>query len=87
MIVTVKAEIEFDVEELVDEMIKDGYGDTVEDISMDDIFDYVSNNLTYLDYNRKAGKWSIEGYGSPIVGFDERSYDEIEEQLESLKGE
>lgn len=87
MIVTVRAEIEFDVEELVNEVVKEGYGDTVADITMDDIFDYVSNNLTYLDHNRKSGKWTIEGYGRPIVGFDDRSYDEIEEKLESMKGE
>lgn len=87
MIVTVRADIEIDVEELVNELIKEGYGDTVEDITMSYIEDYVRNNLTYLDHKYQRGKWSLEGLQGSFEGFDDRSYDEIEEKLESMIGE
>ena len=87
MVVTVRADIEIDVEELINELIKEEYGDTVDDITMSDIEDYMQNNLSFLDHRYQRGKWSLEGLQGSFNGFDGRSYNEIEEKLESMKGE
>lgn len=87
MVVTVRADIELNVEELVKELIKEGYEDTISDIRMSDIEDYIKDNLTYLDHKYQRGKWSLEGLQGSFNGFDDSSYEEIEEVLEDLKGE
>ena len=55
MVVTVRADIEIDVEELINELIKEEYGDTVDDITMSDIEDYMQNNLSFLDHDKDDG--------------------------------
>ena len=80
-VVRVSAYIEIDMDKIINELIHDGY--TLEDIKMDDILYYISNNSTYLK-GKGPGVYEV-GDGPNIEGFDEYYYDEIEKLLNIRK--
>ena len=84
--IEVVASIDFDIDEMIQEVAK-VYEEDIADVTMDDIYDYVMNNITYLDNRYHKGKWSVEGLCGSINGFNERSYYEIQEVLNKMQSE
>ena len=81
----VTANIELDVEAIIEAIIRDYEYDSANDVSMDDIYEYIDNHITYLD-NQWGGRGiQIVEDGPSINGFDSRTYDEIEQILESMQ--
>jgi hypothetical protein len=82
MVVRVNALIEIDIETVFENIIEEYEYENAEDITMDDVSEYVCNNVTYL-----KGKKGIEEVadGPAIDGFEERDYEKIEKQLEEYQ--
>ncbi len=83
IVATVEAFVDIDVEELINAVSKE-YGMPIEDISMDDIYDYVSNGISYLEGRGAKGVYIVCD-GPSITGFTERTYDDIERVLTEMQ--
>ena len=84
----VEAYVKLDVEQIVDAILKMYSDISIEDITMDTIFEYVDGNITYL----KEGTYRSKGIaevddGPSLEGFEEHDYEKIEEELERIKKE
>ena len=79
--VGVLANIEIDVDKIINEiMYKDDCN--ASDVSMDDIFNYISKNITFLS-GKAPGIYEVAD-GPSVSGFgDDLSYDRVEELLEN----
>ena len=85
MIAQVIANVVVDIEEVIRNVSAD-YDKPISEITMDDIYEYVEDGVSYLSGN-KPGISMVED-GWPIEGFDDRTYNEIEKILERMqKGE
>ena len=81
----VTAYIDLDVESIIEAVISEyGYA-SANDVRMDDIYEYVSDHITYLDKQWGGRGIRIVEDGPSISGFDSRTYDEIEQILESMQ--
>ena len=81
----VTAYVDLDVETIIKAIINDYDYESVNDVSMDDIFEYIGDHITYL-----GSQWGGRGIrtvedGPSISGFDSRTYDEIAQILESMQ--
>lgn len=85
MVAKVIAYIEFDPKELIRD-VADKYDIEISDVTMDDIAEYVNNNLTYLDNKFDRGKWLV-GDGTSIAGFEWKTYEEIQDVLDRMQAE
>ncbi len=86
MVVTVMSQIEIpDVEDLITTICNEYGYDSVNDMQMDDIYEYICDHTTYILPKRTHRIESVEGYGPNIIGFDDNSYDKIEAILESMQ--
>ena len=81
----VTANIDLDVEAIVYAIIDDYGYESANDVSMDDIYEYISNHITYLDKQWGGRGIRVVEDGPSISGFDSRAYDEIEQILESMQ--
>lgn len=82
------AYVELDVEKIVNTILDENPGLTIEDIDTDTLFYYVDDNISYLD--RKNG--GIKGIrevqdGPSLDGFEQYTYDKIYDELERIKQE
>lgn len=83
----VEAYIELDIEKIVDAVLREYADVSIEDITMDIIFEYVEDHITYLrERNNGKGIEEVEG-GPTISGFEEHDYEDIERELEKIKAE
>ena len=85
MVAKVVAYIEFDPEELIKD-VADKYDMEISDVTMDDVYEYVSDRLTYLDDKFDRGRWLVGG-GPSIEGFEPRTYDEIQDVLDQMQAD
>ena len=83
MVAKVIAYVEFDPMEIIRNTASK-YGISVNDITMDDIWEYIDDNITYLDNKNKKGDWMV-GDGPSIEGFESRTYEEIYNVLEQMQ--
>ncbi len=83
IVAKVEAFIDIDVEKLINAVSKE-YETPIEDISMDDIFDYVSNGISYMESRGAKGVYVVCD-GPSIEGFTEKTYDEIERILTEMQ--
>lgn len=84
---TVEAYVELDIEKIVDAILKEYSDCSIEDINMDLVYEYVNDHVTFLN-KRWDGKGIYEvGDGPSLQGFEERSYEEIENELKRIKEE
>lgn len=86
----VVANVELDIEEIVDAIIRE-YDTTIEDVDMDLIAEYVDDHITYMKGRNGARGIEIVGDGPSITGFydyyGKGSYADIEEELDRIKSE
>jgi hypothetical protein len=79
------ANIELDIEEIIYQIIEDYGYESVNDVQMDDIFEYIKDHITYLD-NQWGGRGiKIVEDGPSINGIEAYDYDRIEQILESMQ--
>ena len=83
MVAKVVAYMEFDPEELIEEVARE-YEEEVSEVTMDDIVGYINENVTYLSNRNNRNKWYV-GDGWSIDGFEEHTYDEIADVLERMQ--
>ena len=83
----VTAYVELNVEEIVDAILREYSDIAIEDVNMDNIYEYVDDHITYMD-KRNGGRGIKEVADGPSVeGFDQYDYQEIEIELEQIKRE
>ena len=80
----VVANVLLDVERIVKE-VSNRYEIPISEITMDDIYDYIDDNITFLK-GKAPGIYEVED-GSSFEGFDERDYDDIEKVLLGMQRE
>lgn len=79
------ANVELDIEKIVDAILREYEDTSIEDVNMDLIYEYVDDHITYMEGENGARGIYIVADGPSISGFE--SYDEIEEELERIKRE
>ena len=76
----VNAIIEIDIEELINAAMEI-YG---EDVTMEDIIEYVNEGMTYLENKKAKGVYTVcDGWA--ISGFEKTTYDQIEGVLDEIQ--
>lgn len=80
----VVANVVLDVERIVKE-VSNRYEIPISEITMDDIYNYIDDNITFLK-GKAPGIYEVED-GPSLYGFDERDYDDIEEVLLRMQRE
>ena len=87
----VVANVELDIEEIVDAILREYEGTTIEDVNMDLIYEYVDDHITYMKGRNGARGIEIVGDGPSITGFydyyGKGSYADIEEELNHIRRE
>ncbi len=81
-VIRISAYLEIDIDKIIQEICHDS-GCDITDVTMDQIFYYVSENSTYVK-GKAPGVYEVAD-GPNMEGFDERSYDKIEALLEERK--
>ena len=83
----VEAYVALDIEQIVDAILNEYSDCSIEDVNMDLVYEYVNDHITFLN-KRWDGKGIYEvGDGPSLQGFEGRSYEEIENELERIKEE
>lgn len=80
----VVANVLLDVERIVKE-VSNRYEIPISEITMDDIYDYIDDNITFLK-GKAPGIYEVED-GPSLYGFDERDYDDIEKVMLEMQRE
>ena len=80
----VVANVLLDVERIVKE-VSNRYEIPISEITMDDIYNYIDDNITFLK-GKAPGIYEVED-GSSLYGFDERDYDDIEKVMLEMQRE
>ena len=87
----VVANVELDIEEIVNAIIREYEDTTIEDVNMDLIYEYVDDHITYMKGQNGARGIEVVGGGPSITGFydyyGKGSYADIEEELNRIKRE
>ena len=85
------ANVELDIEEIVDAILREYEDTSIEDVNMDLIYEYVEDHITYMKGKNGARGIDVVADGPSIDGFeshfDKGSYYEIEEELERIQRE
>lgn len=80
----VVANVLLDVERIVKE-VSNRYEIPISEITMDDIYNYIDDNITFLK-GKAPGIYEVED-GPSLYGFDERDYDDIEKVMLEMQRE
>lgn len=83
IVAEVNAVIELNVEELINAVMSE-YDESIDEVSMDDIFEYVNNGMSYLKNPHAKGVYTARD-GWSLNGFGVQTYDEIEEILRKMQ--
>lgn len=83
MVIKVIAYMDIDPEEVIKEVSSE-YNESIEEVTMDDIFEYVNNNVKDISYKGRGDKWMTKD-GPALCGFSDDSWYEIQEVLERMK--
>ena len=85
MVVRVLANIEFDPEELINEVARD-YKCSVAELDMDDIVEYIENHITYMKGINTNVIKSVDD-GPSIDGIEERDYWQVSDVLDRMQND
>ena len=85
MIAQLVCNVELDVEEIINTIIGEYGYESANEVKMDDIFYYISDHINYLQPTYGGRGIETVEDGPSISGFDERTYDDVEEILESMQ--
>ena len=85
MVVSVLANIEFEPEELINEVARD-YKCSVAELSMDNIVEYIENHITYMKGINTNVIKSVDD-GPSIDGIEERDSFELFDILDQMQNE
>lgn len=83
MVVSVLANIEFEPEELINEVAR-YYRCSVIDINMDSLVEYINDHITYMK-GLKTNVINEVECGPAIDGFEDRVYDKISDILDKMQ--
>ena len=83
IVAEVNAVIELNVEELINAVMSE-YDEDINEVTMDDIFEYVTDGMSYLENPQAKGVYTVVD-GESVRSFEERTYDKIEEVLRKMQ--
>ena len=83
IVAEVNAVIELNVEELINAVMSE-YDESIDEVTMDDIFEYVNNGMSYLKNSQAKGVYTASD-GWSLSSFGKRTYDRIEEVLRKMQ--
>lgn len=84
MVVRVLANIEFEPEELINEVARE-YECTVKELSMDDLIEYVDNHVYHMKGMDTNCIKCLSGWGKAIDGFYEYDYYQVKNVLDRIQ--
>lgn len=82
--IRVLANIEVDLEVIFKNVFKEYGCETVDELQMDYVIEYINNNITYLEGKGVDFISSCEGLCSSIDGIEDRDWEYVEEELEKF---
>ena len=83
IVAEVNAVIELNVEELINAVMSE-YDEDINEVTMDYIFEYVNNGMSYLENKNAKGVYHASD-GWSLNGFGKQTYNRIEEVLRKMQ--